>query len=241
MPRLVDALPNGPVGHPTVRVFLAGGVPEVMLQLRELGLLELDVLTVAGCTLGEVLDWLGTIAATPSAARAAAASRDGVDPDDVIMSPAAGPRARSDQHGLLSPRQSGAGRLGDQEHGDRSARGRRRRRVSQAGPARVFIRERDAIAAIKGRGGEPIRPGDVIVLAGRGPLGSGMEETYQITSALRYLDWGREVAVVTDARFSGVSTGACIGHVGPEALGRRPDRQGCATATRSRSSSIACG
>ena len=60
------------------------------------------------------------------------------------------------------------------------------------------------------------------MLIGRGPLGSGMEETYQITSALKFLKWGREVAVVTDARFSGVSTGACIGHVGPEALAGGP-------------------
>ncbi len=53
-------------------------------------------------------------------------------------------------------------------------------------------------------------------------MGAGMEETYQITSALKYLEWGREVAVLTDARFSGVSTGACIGHVGPEALAGGP-------------------
>jgi dihydroxyacid dehydratase/phosphogluconate dehydratase len=90
------------------------------------------------------------------------------------------------------------------------------------GPARVFTRERDAVAAIKAQTDRPIRAGDVVVLAGRGPLGSGMEEIYQITSALRYLEWGRNVAVVTDARFSGVSTGACIGHVGPEALAGGP-------------------
>ena len=57
MPRLVDALPNGPRNHPTVQVFLAGGVPEVMLHLRALGLLDLDVLTVTGETLGAMLDW----------------------------------------------------------------------------------------------------------------------------------------------------------------------------------------
>jgi dihydroxyacid dehydratase/phosphogluconate dehydratase len=49
-----------------------------------------------------------------------------------------------------------------------------------------------------------------------------MEEIYQITSALKHLSFGREVAVVTDARFSGVSTGPCIGHVGPEALAGGP-------------------
>ena len=86
------------------------------------------------------------------------------------------------------------------------------------GRARVFTRERDVIAALKGLSGEPVVAGDVIVLAGRGPLGSGMEETYQLTSFLRYLPTGRGIALVTDARFSGVSTGPCIGHVSPEAL-----------------------
>ena len=86
----------------------------------------------------------------------------------------------------------------------------------------MFTSERAAIAAIKGQGDRPIKPGDILVLVARGPLGSGMEETYQITSALKFIPWGREVAVVTDARFSGVSTGACIGHVGPEALAGGP-------------------
>jgi dihydroxyacid dehydratase/phosphogluconate dehydratase len=92
----------------------------------------------------------------------------------------------------------------------------------KTGPARVFTRERDAIAAIKGQGETSIQAGDILVLISRGPLGSGMEETYQLTSALKFLSWGREVAIVTDARFSGVSTGACIGHVGPEALAGGP-------------------
>src|SRR5262249_29636436 len=88
--------------------------------------------------------------------------------------------------------------------------------------ARVFTRERDAIAAIKGQGDRPIRPGDVLVLMGRGPLGAGMEEIFQITSALRYLSFGKHVSVLTDARFSGVSTGACVGHVSREALAGGP-------------------
>lgn len=67
-----------------------------------------------------------------------------------------------------------------------------------------------------------IRPGDVLVLVGRGPLGAGMEEIYQVTWALRHLAWGKHVAVLTDARFSGVSTGACIGHISPEALAGGP-------------------
>ncbi len=92
----------------------------------------------------------------------------------------------------------------------------------KTGPARVFTTERAAIAAIKGQGVEPIRAGDVLVLIGRGPMGAGMEEIYQITSALKFLPFGKHVAVITDARFSGVSTGACIGHVGPEALAGGP-------------------
>ena len=53
-------------------------------------------------------------------------------------------------------------------------------------------------------------------------MGTGMEETYQVTSALKALPFGRQVALLTDARFSGVSTGACIGHIGPEALAGGP-------------------
>jgi dihydroxyacid dehydratase/phosphogluconate dehydratase len=92
----------------------------------------------------------------------------------------------------------------------------------KTGPAKVFTREKDAIAAFKGQGSKPLQPGDVLVLMGRGPAGSGMEEVYQLTAALKYLSWGREVAVITDARFSGVSTGACIGWVTPEALAGGP-------------------
>jgi dihydroxyacid dehydratase/phosphogluconate dehydratase len=87
------------------------------------------------------------------------------------------------------------------------------------GPARVFVSEAAAIAAIKKK---QIQPGDVMVLAGIGPLGTGMEETYQVTSALKHLPFGKHVALLTDARFSGVSTGACIGHIGPEGLAGGP-------------------
>ena len=90
------------------------------------------------------------------------------------------------------------------------------------GAARVFTSERAAIRALKGLEGEKIQPGDVLALAGVGPMGTGMEETYQLTSALKFIPWGKDVPILTDARFSGVSTGACIGHVGPEALAGGP-------------------
>lgn len=221
VPRIVDVLPNGPVGHPTVRLFLAGGVPEVMLHLRELGLLRLNALTASGRSLGDVLAWWEQCTRRAEL-RALLQSRDGVDPDDVVMSPV---QARS--RGLTSTVTFPIGNIAPEgsvikstaiDAGVVDADGVYRK----LGPARVFTSERDATAAIKGRSGRPIQAGDVLVLIGRGPLGAGMEEIYQITSALRYLPFGKHVAVITDARFSGVSTGACIGHVGPEALAGGP-------------------
>ena len=87
------------------------------------------------------------------------------------------------------------------------------------GPARVFVTEEAAIQAIKSGS---VARGDVIVLICGGPAGAGMEEIYQITSALKQLPHCKHVAVLTDARFSGVSTGACIGHISPEALAGGP-------------------
>lgn len=221
VPRLVDALPNGPVGHPTVRVFLAGGVPEVMLHLRELGLLDLSVLTATGEPLGRVLDWWQG-SEHRSRVRDLLHTRDGVDPDTVIMSP-----RNARERGLTSTVTFPRGNLAPDGAVIKStaidpsvvgADGVYR----MEGPAKVFTTERAAVAGIKSVGDLRVQPGDVLVLCCRGPLGSGMEETYQVTSALKHLPWGKQVAVLTDARFSGVSTGACIGHVSPEALAGGP-------------------
>jgi putative YjhG/YagF family dehydratase len=221
VPRLVDALPNGPVGHPTVRVFLAGGVPEVMLHLRRLDLLDLTCRTVSGATLGEVLDWWEN-SSRRRQLREVLRHKDGVDPDHVIMSP-----EQAQARGLTSTVTFPRGNLAPEGSVIKStaidpsvvdADGIYRK----VGPARVFTTEKAAIAAIKSHGPERIKAGDVLVLICRGPMGSGMEETYQITSALKHLSFGKQVAVLTDARFSGVSTGACIGHVGPEALAGGP-------------------
>src|SRR5438094_969508 len=91
-PRLVDALPNGPRGHPTVQVFMAGGVPEVMLHLRRMGLLHGDVLTATGDTLDATLDWWAA-SDRRRVARARRAAAAAVAPDDVIMGPDAARRA----------------------------------------------------------------------------------------------------------------------------------------------------
>lgn len=222
--RLVDVLPNGPVGHPTVRVFLAGGVPEVMLHLRNLGLLELDALTVTGATVGE------NLAAWEKSARRARfrsllCELDGVEPDEVILPP-----ALAKERGLTGTLVFPVGNLApegsvikataiDPSVIDASGV------YQHEGPARVFTSEASAIAAL--RAGK-IEAGDVLVLCGVGPMGTGMEETYQITSALKALPFGKQVALLTDARFSGVSTGACIGHIGPEALAGGPIGRVCA-------------
>jgi putative YjhG/YagF family dehydratase len=218
VPRLVDALPNGPVGHPTVQVFLAGGVPEVMLHLRARGLLHEDCLTVSGQPLGKILDEWATSDRRRSL-RAALLEHDGINPDDVIMSPAS-----ATARGLTSTVCFPCGNLAP--HGSVIKSTAIDPTVIDSdgvyrmtGPARVFTTERATIAAIKAG---QIKAGDVVVLICRGPMGAGMEEIAQITIALKHLDFGKHVSVLTDARFSGVSTGACIGHVGPEALAGGP-------------------
>ncbi len=217
-PRIVDALPNGPRNFATVQVFLAGGVPEVMLHLRRAGLLDTSVLTATGDTLAHSLDWW-----EQSERRRALKQRlhdiDGIDADEIILAP---DRARS--RGLTSTVCFPVGNLAPEGgvikstsidpsliDADNTYR--------HEGPAKVFVTEAAAIAAIKQ--GE-IGHGDVLVLICGGPLGAGMQEVYQITSALKALPFCKHVAVLTDARFSGVSTGACIGHISPEALAGGP-------------------
>ena len=218
VPRLVSVLPNGPIQHPTVRVFLAGGVPEVMLHLRGLNLLNVDVLTVTGKTLGENLDaWEKS--ERRRRFRELLKQLDGVDADEVIFPPDKA-RTRGLTGTLVFPRGNLApeGSVVKATAIDPSLLGADGV-YHQEGPARVFVNEQDAMAAIKqGR----IQARDVLVLIGVGPMGTGMEETYQVTGALKHLPFGKQVALLTDARFSGLSTGACVGHIGPEGLAGGP-------------------
>lgn len=219
--RFVDVLPNGPMYHPTVRLFMAGGVPEIMWHLREMGIAKCDAKTITGQTWNEILDvWQSS--ERRATLRDMLRERDGVDADQVIIPPT---RARA--MGLTSTICFPQGNICPDGSVIKStaidasvidADGIYRKK----GPARVFTTEKDAVAAAKGKHARPLVAGDIVVLIGRGPMGTGMEETYQLTSALKHLEYGKHVAVVTDARFSGVSTGACIGHVGPEALAGGP-------------------
>jgi putative YjhG/YagF family dehydratase len=217
VPRLVDVLPNGPKHYATVQVFLAGGVPEVMLHLRDAGLLKLDARTVTGTTLGENLAWWEK-SERRRRLREKLHALDGIDPNHVIMSP-----TRARERGLTSTITFLRGNLAPEGALVKStaiapqlvgADGVFR----HEGPARVFTSESTAIAAVKAA---RVKPGDVMVLMGIGP-GCGMPETYQITSALKYVKDGQRIALITDGRFSGVSTGACIGHVSPEAWAGGP-------------------
>jgi putative YjhG/YagF family dehydratase len=218
VPRLVDALPNGPRNHPTVQVFMAGGAPEVMLHLRELGLLNGQVLTVNGFTLDTQLDeW------RDSERRHRLKKRllecEGVNPSDVIMPPSTAKVLGLKStvcfpYGNLAPEGSVVKSTAiDPSVVDEDGVFRR------TGKARVFLTEPDAIKALKEG---HVKAGEIMVLICRGPAGAGMEETYQLTSALKYLPFGKEIVLLTDARFSGVSTGACIGHISPEALAGGP-------------------
>jgi len=220
-PRIVDTLPNGPRNHFTVQAFMAGGVPEVMLHLRNMGLLNLDVITVSGEKLSTVLDWWEG-SERRQQVRQKLLTEDGINPDDVIMSP-----DKAHSEGLTSTVVFPVGNIAPEGSVikataiDPNVVGKDNI-YHQRGPARVFTSERAAIKAVKGQAENPVKPGDIVVLIGIGPAGTGMEETYQITSALKFIPWGKEVAIITDGRFSGVSTGACIGHVGPEALAGGP-------------------
>jgi putative YjhG/YagF family dehydratase len=217
VPRLVDVLPNGPKHFATVQVFLAGGTPEVMLHLRDLGLLRLDARTVTGRTLGENLEWWER-SERRRRLRGTLHHLDGIDPDEVVLSP-----ARAKSAGLTSTVTFLRGNLAPEGALVKSTAIARELVgadgvFTHEGPARVFAGEDAAIDAIK-QGS--VRPGDVMVLVGIGP-GCGMPETYQITSALKHVTGGERIALITDGRFSGVSTGACVGHVSPEAWAGGP-------------------
>jgi putative YjhG/YagF family dehydratase len=221
VPRLVDVLPNGPVGHPTSQFYAAGGVPEVMLNLKKLGLLNLDELTVSGKTMRENLEWWEE-SERRKYVREFLSDNDKINPENVILS-----KSNATLKGLTSTVTFPVGNIApegsvikstaiDPEVIDKDGVYR------NTGKARVFNSEKEAMQSIKSTGTDKLKKGEILVVMCGGPSGTGMEETYQITAALRHLSYGKYIALLTDARFSGVSTGACIGHIGPEALAGGP-------------------
>lgn len=186
-PNLCHLAPAGPTYMEDLNE--AGGVYAVMGELAELGLLNLDCMTVTGKTIGENIK--GCANRNPEVIR----------PLDNPYSKTGGLAVLK---GNLAPEGSVVKRSAVAPE-----------MMVHEGPARVFDCEEDAIAAIKGG---KIVAGDVVVIRYEGPKGGpGMREMLNPTSAIAGMGLGSTVALITDGRFSGASRGASIGHVSPEA------------------------
>lgn len=186
-PNLCHLAPAGPTYVEDLNE--AGGVYAVMKELSKLGLLNLDLITVTGKTVGENI--------------AGAVNRD-----ESVIRPVENPYSKTGGIAVLK------GNLApDSGVVKRSAVVPEM--MVHEGPARVFDCEEDAIEAIKGG---KIVAGDVVVIRYEGPKGGpGMREMLNPTSAIAGMGLGSSVALITDGRFSGASRGASIGHVSPEA------------------------
>jgi dihydroxy-acid dehydratase len=171
-------------------VHAAGGVPAILAELaKRPGLLHLDCPTVTGDTLGDNL---------------ATATNQNVDCVRPIDRPHSSRGALCVLFGNLAP-EGGVIKVGAVDQHEMAFRG----------PARVFECEEDASAALSQNA---IRPGDVIVVRNEGPRGGpGMREMLALTSMLQGMPLGKQVALITDGRFSGGSRGLCVGHIAPEA------------------------
>ena len=196
VPLIANLQPHGP--YAMVSLHEIGGVPVVMKELLRAGLLHGDVMTVTGRTLAENLAAVKTLAELQA--------RDLVVPVDQPIAPPG--HHISVLRGNLAP-QSCVLKLSGKTLDQGEFRGR----------ARVFESEAEAMQAIRAEAGsEPIVPGDVVVVRNVGPVGApGMPEMVMLTVQLQGRGLGKQVALITDGRFSGVSHGILIGHISPEA------------------------
>ena len=191
-PNLCHLAPAGPTHMPDL--YAAGGIPAVQAELAKKGLLDLDVPTVTGKTLGENIKGAHIL------------NDKAIRPIDNPYSQTGGLQilwGNIAPDGCVVKRSAVAPEM--QQH---------------SGPARVFNSEDEAIAAIYAG---KIVPGDVVVIRYEGPKGGpGMREMLNPTSALAGMKLDKTVALITDGRFSGASRGAAIGHVSPEAASGGP-------------------
>ena len=186
-PNLCHLAPAGPTYMEDLNE--AGGVYAVMKEIADLGLLNLDCMTVTGKTIGENIK------------NAVNLNTDVIKTTDAPYSKTGGLAVLK---GNLAPNGSVVKRSAVVPE-----------MMVHEGPARVFECEEDAIEAIKGG---KIVAGDVVVIRYEGPKGGpGMREMLNPTSAIAGMGLGESVALITDGRFSGASRGASIGHVSPEA------------------------
>jgi len=193
-PHLTTLAPVGP--HHVVDFFHAGGVPAVMAELRKGGLIHEKALTVFGGPVGRMLD------ALKAGTRDAAVIR-------TLKQPVHPTGGLAVLKGNLAPQ----GAIVKQAAVSAEM-------LKHSGPARIFDSEEEAFRAIVGG---RIRKGDVVVVRYEGPRGGpGMQEMLSPTAALAGMGLDKEVALITDGRFSGASRGAAIGHISPEAAARGP-------------------
>ncbi|HYZ80603.1 MAG TPA: dihydroxy-acid dehydratase [Solirubrobacteraceae bacterium] len=186
-PLLCDLKPGGRFSAP--HLYEAGGVPLLVKRLSDAGLLNESALTVTGQTIGEVAE--------------AASEAPGQEVVRSLDDPIKETGGLAILHGNLAP-DGCVVKLAGYE------------RRKQTGPARVFEREEDAMAAVTARS---INPGDVIVIRNEGPAGGpGMREMLAVTAALVGEGLGEDVALITDGRFSGATRGLMAGHVAPESV-----------------------
>ena len=191
-PNLCHLAPAGPTHMSDL--YAAGGIAAVQAELAKAGLLDLDVMTVTGKTLGENIQGARNL------------DTNAIRPIDDPFSPTGGLQIL---WGNLAPDGCVVKRSAVAEE-----------MLRHTGPARVFDGEEDALAAIYAG---KIVPGDVVVIRYEGPSGGpGMREMLNPTSALAGMGLDKTVALITDGRFSGASRGASIGHVSPEAAAGGP-------------------
>jgi dihydroxy-acid dehydratase len=197
--RVADRIPHlgdlKPFGQYVMNdVDRVGGVPVVMKALLDAGLIHGDEITVTGKTVAENL-----------------ASINPPDPDGKIIRSMSNPIHKTGGLSILKGSLAPEGAVVKTAGFDLT---------EFTGPARVFEREREAMDAL-GAGG--IKAGDVVVIRYEGPKGGpGMREMLAITAAIKGAGLGKDVLLLTDGRFSGGTTGLCIGHVAPEATDGGP-------------------
>ena len=193
-PNLCKLSPAGP--HYMEDLERAGGIPAVMSELVKRDLLDLDVMTVTGKTLGENLNALNAKVKDPEIIRPIDnpySEEGGI----AILYGNIAPEGCCVKQSAVAPEM-----------------------MVNTGAARVFNSEEECVEAILGG---KIKPGDVVVVLYEGPKGGpGMREMLTPTSSIAGMGLGESVALITDGRFSGGTRGAAIGHISPEAASGGP-------------------
>ena len=194
VPHLTSIAPAGP--HHVVDLYYAGGIPAIMAELHKSGLIRAEAMTVFGKPMGQMLDEIGAGIKNPAVIRS-------------IGNPVHSAGGLAILTGNIAP----DGAIVKQAAVDAKM-------LKHSGPARIFGSEEEAFKTITEA---QIKKGEVVVIRYEGPRGGpGMQEMLSPTSALAGMGMDKEVALITDGRFSGASRGSAIGHISPEAAAKGP-------------------